>query len=348
MRGFASKQKIEQLLHLLKKADCDEQRELASLEFKKEVYQHFQLDRFENIKKSSWKNPMTKARNALKENGFEESVKYLTAEWNKRDLRDENGKWIKDTEAIKILEGEKRESEIETKKAETKEEEIEEAEDSLVEKLETQNETKKAETKEEAIEEAEDSSIENLENTNETKTEKVNDKSENVENYFSEDLSNIFSGETLERIQKAIKVSECSQSEFIKRAIDSYAKNYEPHLDINAEDMTNQELIGSKAKGTSEELISRAIDAIIEYNNSQPEKKNRYQISNTAIKQLTGCRQEIIRVVCEKYHNKIYDHHEHKVSHNRVWNRSKADIRSKIKGFKTVCEKKVKKIKSQS
>ena len=348
MRGFASKQKIEQLLHLLKKADCDEQRELACLEFKKEVYQHFQLDRFENIKKSSWKNPMTKARNALKENGFEESVKYLTAEWNKRDLRDENGKWIKDTEAIKILEGEKRESEIETKKAETKEEKIEEAENSLVEKLETQNEIKKAETKEEAIEEAEDSSIENLENTNETKTEKVNDKSENVENYFSEDLSNIFSGETLERIQKAIKVSECSQSEFIKRAIDSYAKNYEPHLDINAEDMTNQELIGSKAKGTSEELISRAIDAIIEYNNSQPEKKNRYQISNTAIKQLTGCRQEIIRVVCEKYHNKIYDHHEHKVSHNRVWNRSKADIRSKIKGFKTVCEKKVKKIKSQS
>ena len=157
-----------------------------------------------------------------------------------------------------------------------------------------------------------------------------------MENYFSEDLSNIFSGETLERIQKAIKVSECSQSEFIKRAIDSYAKNYEPHLDINAEDMTNQELIGSKAKGTSEELISRAIDAIIEYNNSQPEKKNRYQISNTAIKQLTGCRQEIIRVVCEKYHNKIYDHHEHKVSHNRVWNRGKADIRSKIKGFKTV------------
>ena len=35
MRGFASKQKIEQLLHLLKKADCDEQRELACLEFKK-------------------------------------------------------------------------------------------------------------------------------------------------------------------------------------------------------------------------------------------------------------------------------------------------------------------------
>lgn len=290
---------------------------------------------------------MTKARNALKENGFEESVKYLTAEWNKRDLRDENGKWIKDTEAIKILEGEKRESEIETKNTEIKEQEIK-TEDSLVEKLETKNETKKAETKEEVIEEAEDSSIENLENTNETKTEKVNDKSENVENYFSEDLSNIFSCETLERIQKAIKVSECSQSEFIKRAIDSYAKNYEPHLDINAEDMTNQELIGSKAKGTSEELISRAIDAIIEYNNSQPEKKNRYQISNTAIKQLTGCRQEIIRVVCEKYHNKIYDHHEHKVSHNRVWNRGKADIRSKIKGFKTVCKKKVKKIKPQS
>lgn len=321
MRGFASKQKIDQLLHLLKKADCDEQRELACQEFKKEVYQHFQLDRFENIKKSSWKNPMTKARNALKENGFEHSVKYLTAEWNKRDLRDENGKWIKDTEAIKILEGEKRESEIQTKKAETKEEEIEEAEEN---------------------------SVENLENTNETKTEKVNDKLENVENYFSEDLSNIFAGETLERIQKAIKVSECNQSEFIKRAIDSYAKNYEPHLDINAEDMTNQELTDSKAKGTSEELISRAIDAIIEYNNSQPEKKNRYQISNTAIKQLTGCRQEIIRVVCEKYHNKIYDHHEHKVSHNRVWNRGKADIRSKIKGFKTVCEKKVKKIKSQS
>ena len=148
-------------------------------------------------------------------------------------------------------------------------------------------------------------------------------------------MSKIFSGETLERIQKAIKVSECSQSEFIKRAIDSYAKNYEPHLDINAEDMSNQELIGSKVKGTSEELISRAIDAIIEYNNSQPEK-NRYQISNTAIKQLTGCRQEIIRVVCEKYHSKIYDHHENKVSHNRVWNRGKADIRSKIKGFKTV------------
>ena len=66
--------------------------------------------------------------------------------------------------------------------------------------------------------------------------------------------------------------------------------------------MTNQELIESKAKGTSEELISRAIDAIIECNNSQPEK-NRYQISNTAIKRLTGCRQEIISVVCEKYHN---------------------------------------------
>ena len=334
MRGFASKQKIEQLLYLLKKADCEEQRELACQEFKKEVYQHFQLDRFENIKKSSWKNPMTKARNALKENGFEESVKYLTAEWNKRDLRDENGKWIKDTEAIKILEGEKKESEIETKNNEIKEQEI-------------KNEDSSVETREEAIE-PEDNSVEKLENTNETKKLEINDKSENMENYFSEDLSNIFSGETLERIQKAIKVSECSQSEFIKRAIDSYAKNYEPHLDINAKDMSNQELIDSKAKGTSEELISRAIDAIIEYNNSQPEKKNRYQISNTAIKLLTGCRQEIIRVVCEKYHNKIYDHHEHKVSHNRVWNRSKADIRSKIKGFKTVCEKKVKKIKSQS
>ena len=347
MRGFASKQKIDQLVHQLKKADCDEKRELPCQEFKKEVYQHFQLDRFENIKKSSWKNPMTKARNALKENGFEESVKYLTAEWNKRDLRDENGKWIEDREEVaKILKGEKRESKIETKNTEIKEQEIK-TEDSSVDNLETQNETKKAETKEEEIK-TEDNSVENLENTNETKTVEINEKSENVENYFSVDLSNIFSGETLERIQKAIKVSQCSQSEFIKRAIDSYAKNYEPHLDINAENMTNQELIGSKAKGTSEELISRAIDAIIEYNNSQPEKKNRYQISNTAIKQLTGCRQEIIRVVCEKYHNKIYDHHEDKVSHNRVWNRGKADIRSKIKGFKTVCEKKVKKIKSQS
>ena len=334
MGGFQTQQKIDQLLHLVKKADCDEKREKACLEFKKDLYQHFQLNRIENIKKSSWKNPITKARKALKENGFEDSVKYLTAEWNKRNLRDENGKWIKDTEAIKILEGEKKESEIETKNNEIKEQEI-------------KNEDSSVETREEAIE-PEDNSVEKLENTNETKKLEINDKSENMENYFSEDLSNIFSGETLERIQKAIKVSECSQSEFIKRAIDSYAKNYEPHLDINAKDMSNQELIDSKAKGTSEELISRAIDAIIEYNNSQPEKKNRYQISNTAFKQLTGCRQEIIRVICEKYHNKIYDHHEHKVSHNRVWNRGKADIRIKIKGFKTVCEKKIKKIKSQS
>ena len=338
MGGFQTQQKIEQLLHLVKKADCDEKREKACLEFKKDLYQHFQLDRIENIKKSSWKNPITKARKALKENGFEDSVKYLIAEWNNRNLRDENGKWIEDIDTAKILEGEKKDSEIETKNSEIKDEEIK-TEDNLVENLESKLETNQAEIKEEEIK-IEDTSVK----TNE-REQKV---PENVENYFLEDLSKIFSGETLERIQKAIKVSECSQSEFIKRAIDSYAKNYDPHLDINAEDMSNEELIGSKAKGTSEELISRAIDAIIEYNNSQPEKKNRYQISNTAIKQLTGCRQEIIRVVCEKYHNKIYDHHEHKVSHNRVWNRSKADIRSKIKGFKTVCEKKVKKIKPQS
>ena len=97
------------MLHLVKKADCEEKREKACLEFKKDLYQHFQLDRIENIKKSSWKNPITKARKALKENGFKDSVKYLTAEWNKRNLRDENGKWIEDREAVaKILESEKK------------------------------------------------------------------------------------------------------------------------------------------------------------------------------------------------------------------------------------------------
>ena len=79
MGGFQTQQKIDQLLHLVKKADCEEKREKACLEFKKDLYQHFQLDRIENIKKSSWKNPITKARKALKENGFKDSVKYLTA-----------------------------------------------------------------------------------------------------------------------------------------------------------------------------------------------------------------------------------------------------------------------------
>lgn len=142
------------------------------------------------------------------------------------------------------------------------------------------------------------------------------------------------SEEIQEMVRAALDFSGMSEDEFVRKAIVSYARNFKPHAKVQVENLSTSELIGSKIKGSSEELSKRAIDAIIEYNLSQPERENRYQISVTGIKALTGCRHEIIKQVIEEQETKIHDHHEHHVSHSRVWNRGKPDIRTQIRGFK--------------
>jgi hypothetical protein len=169
----------------------------------------------------------------------------------------------------------------------------------------------------------------------EARKEETEGQSPALESYKRvQDYLQTESEEIQEMVTAALDFSGMSEDEFIRKAIVSYARNFKPHAQAQVEEMVTSELIGSKIKGSSEELTRRAIDAIIQYNLNQPERENRYQITVTGIKALTGCRHETIKQVIEEQETKIHDHHEHHVSHSRVWNRGKPDIRTKVIGFK--------------
>ena len=58
--------------------------------------------------------------------------------------------------------------------------------------------------------------------------------------------------------------------------------------------LSNAELLGSHTPYSASEKLKRAVEAIKTYNEGQPEKKNKWAINTTVLKQLTNCRTQAI------------------------------------------------------
>lgn len=293
MSKFPTTQKVNEFItEVVNYKSVKEISELCD-QFKREVFYGYELAKFENFKRGSWKKPFEKVRKALKESDLDTKlIEYtvtegLKANWNASELRDDQGKY-KDNAVTMYKE--------------------------IIDSLDYLN----------------------IENTMTTEKNMITESKKETKLIADINLEEMFDQTTMNKINTAIDISGLDQSEFIKRAIKAYASHFKIH-NKDVESMTNSELMKSRVKGSGEELVRRAIDGIITYNNDQPEKENRYQISLSILKTLTGCRQNIIQDAMKKYEVKINTHHEHKVSLNPTWNRGKADIKSKISDFRARC-----------
>ena len=115
----------------------------------------------------------------------------------------------------------------------------------------------------------------------------------------------------------------------------------------SVQEMNNQQLLGSKKPGAGEELARRAVQAIMEHNETTQDIDLRYQISISALVALTGvgtakaqkilgkhdCLGEMTNEV-KAHYQKLDPANETGIATNPTFNRGKPPITEVITGFK--------------
>lgn len=121
--------------------------------------------------------------------------------------------------------------------------------------------------------------------------------------------------ETQQIVNDALEHSGMSLADFIKQACKVYAKTVTGKAKQSEEDLssvpTSALLIDPKYKthpNRVEELVKRAIVAIMRSNDQAPEQDQRWMITQTSLQALTGSRPAAIKKLLDKYKTMIDDH----------------------------------------
>jgi len=98
---------------------------------------------------------------------------------------------------------------------------------------------------------------------------------------------------------------------------------------IDWDAISNQELKSLKIHGAVEEKIKRAYQAIANYNDSQPENKDKYFIGAVSLKEVSGCNGQAVAAWVE-YYLPMIDAHNSKHGLGRYHNKGKVSVAEKI------------------
>lgn len=109
-----------------------------------------------------------------------------------------------------------------------------------------------------------------------------------------------------DEVQAAINRSGLSQSEFIDRALAAYAKNWQPS-GVDVTQLPTHELIGSKRAGAGVELCDRAINAILNHNETTKDLGSRLQVTGAVLKALTRVNAKTCRNAIEQHQERILE-----------------------------------------
>ena len=98
---------------------------------------------------------------------------------------------------------------------------------------------------------------------------------------------------------------------------------------IDWEGISNKELKSLKIHGAVEEKIKRAYQAIADYNDSQPENKDKYFVGAVSLKEVSGCNGQAVAAWVE-YYSPMIDAHNSKHGLGRYHNKGKVAVEKKI------------------
>jgi hypothetical protein len=94
-------------------------------------------------------------------------------------------------------------------------------------------------------------------------------------------------------------------------------KNLTPSREIplsnleNLKSLSSEELRTSRARGVAAEKLRRALDAVITYNQQQPDSQSRWRINTRVLQQLTGCFNAHVKTFVQQHQQLINDHNQH-------------------------------------
>lgn len=136
--------------------------------------------------------------------------------------------------------------------------------------------------------------------------------------------------EESQMIERAVELSGMSKKELNKRGLLSEAKTAitlaKRQADLHNTDPN--ELRKMTFSGVATARIQQAVTKVMDYNDSQTEKKNKFCITESLIHKLTGSNQKAVRDFFETYHTTIDDHNQ-KHSLTKVDNRKGKGIEFK-------------------
>jgi len=122
------------------------------------------------------------------------------------------------------------------------------------------------------------------------------------------------SNDIQEMVETAIAHSDITLADFIRRALEVYAKTIIGKVKQSSEDLSavpTEELKSDSYKthpGRADELARRAIYALETHNNNCTEKAQKWHINQTAIQYLTGSKPATIKAILENYQTRLDDH----------------------------------------
>lgn len=120
--------------------------------------------------------------------------------------------------------------------------------------------------------------------------------------------------DTQQMVEDAIGHSGIKLADFVRRALQVYAKTITGKVKQSSEDLTavsTEELKSDSYKthpGRADELARRAIYALEIHNNTCTEKSQKWMITQTAIQSLTGSKPATIKAILENYQTRLDDH----------------------------------------
>ena len=154
--------------------------------------------------------------------------------------------------------------------------------------------------------------------------QEVEDIDSKIERIIEEKLSFLLEKNRIIDVHKA-EVIVNAQSQGTTLEVDSYW-----------ESVPSEELKKSKGRGAVEEKLKRSFLAIANHNdykardnNGQPDQSKMWAITNQALRQLSGCNGQLVKVWMENHRIAIDDHHN-KYGLGQYHNKGKGDITQAI------------------